>query len=111
MQLKTTLLISALFLFGCATSNELKPISQIKPSVAQEGSLANQKLINDATAGLVQNTNISKDAKILKFVIQQPVGKVGERAWREMWIVEDKKFIMTFREVGLNAADFEVQQM
>lgn len=102
-------------LFGCANSNELAPISKIKPAVAKEGSLANEKLIADATAGLIKLAGIQADAKIIKFVIQQPVGSVGERAWREMWIVSpdgnSMKFIMTFKEAGLNAADFEIQKM
>lgn len=108
-------IMTSVMLFGCATTNELPPISQIKPSVAQEGSLANEKLITDTTAGLIESANIQADAKILKFVIQQPVGNVGQRAWRELWIVSPEsnpvQFIITFREVGLSAANFEVQKM
>ena len=104
-----------MMLLGCATSNELPPISQIKPSTAEEGSLANSKLIADTIAGLIESANIQADAKIIKFVIQQPLGSAGQRAWREMWIVNpDSKpmqFIITFREAGLNAADFEIQKM
>ena len=109
------LALSVLMLVGCATSNELPPISQIKPSVAEEGSLANVKLIDDAIAGLGQFADISPDAKILKFVIQQPVGKSGSRAWREMWIVNpagaNARFIITFKEAGLGAAGFEIKAM
>lgn len=108
-------IIASIVLFGCATSNDLPPVSQIKPSVAEEGSLANEKLIADATAGLIESAGVQADARIIKFVIQQPVGTVGQRAWREMWIVNpDSKpmqFIITFREAGLNAADFEIQRM
>jgi hypothetical protein len=109
------MIMTSMMLFGCATSNELPPISQIKPSVAEEGSLANEQLIADATAGLIASANIQADAKIIKFVIQQPVGTAGQRAWREMWIVSPEsnsmRFIITFKEVGLNAADFEIKKM
>lgn len=109
------LALSASMLIGCTTSNELPPISQIKPSVSEEGSLSNEKLIGDTIIGLGQFVAISPDSKILKFVIQQPVGKSGSRTWREMWIVNPKgasaRFIITFKEAGLGAADFEIQAM
>jgi hypothetical protein len=108
-------IMTSLMVFGFATSNELPPISQINPSVAAEGSLANEKLIADATAGLIASTNIQADAKILKFVIQNPMGSAGQRAWREMWIVSTEsnsmRFIITFKEAGLHAADFEIKKM
>ena len=109
------MIMTSMALFGCATSTELPPMSKIKPSVAKEGSLANEKLIADATAGLIESANVQAGAKIIKFVIQQPVGSPGQRAWREMWIVSSEnnptQFIITFREAGLNAADFEIKKM
>jgi len=109
------MIMTSMMLFGCASSNELPPISKINPSVAEEGSLANEKLIADARAGLIESANIKSDTKIIKFVIQQPMGSAGERAWREMWIVSPEsnsmRFIITFRETGLNSADFEIQKM
>jgi hypothetical protein len=109
------IIMTSMMLFGCASSNELPPISQIKPSVAEEGSLANEKLIADATTGLIESANIQADAKILKFVIQRPMGSAGQKAWREMWIVSPEsnsmRFIITFKEAGPNAADFEIQKM
>jgi hypothetical protein len=51
--------------------------------------------------------------KVLKFVIQQPVGAPGRKAWREMWIVMrpagGAQFIATFREDGTGSANFEFQ--
>lgn len=109
-----TLLLAAL-LSGCATSNELPPISEIEPSTAQEGSLANEKLIADTTAGLQSSAGVPANATILKFVIQEPVGKPGSRAWRELWVVDPntstRQYIITFREDGLGAADFEIRGM
>lgn len=109
------MILTGMMLLGCAASNELPPISKIKPSVAKEGSLANKTLIADTTAGLIESANVQAGARIIKFVIQQPVGSEGQRAWREMWIVSPNnnpmRFIITFKEAGLNAADFEIQKM
>ena len=116
MNFKIVVMLCALFAAGCQSSDQLKPISKIKPSVANEGSLANEKLIADTTAGLniiLGESEVNSEAKILKFVIQQPVGKPSARAWREMWIVNPKaagkQFIITFKETGLGAADFEIK--
>jgi hypothetical protein len=105
-----------MLLSGCQSTEELTPISQIKPGVAKEGSLANAKLISDATAGLEQLVGESiEDSNLLKFVIQQPVGKIGSRSWREMWIVKTQtnqtKYLITFKEAGLGAADFQIDLM
>lgn len=116
MKYLTALAISLALLTGCQSTQELKPISQIKPSVASEGSLANEKLISDAAAGLEQRIGTPiESSEVLKFVIQQPVGDVGSRSWREMWIVKtpegNNQFLLTFKEAGLGAADFEITQM
>jgi hypothetical protein len=110
------LLISFTFLAGCKSTDQLKPISQITPGIAKEGTLANMKLISDATIGLegILGRNIG-ESELLKFVIQQPVGQTGSRSWREMWIVKSPEskteFMITFKEAGLGAAGFEIQQM
>jgi len=116
MKFSLAIILVALFITGCQSSGDLKPVSKIKPSVAEEGSLANEKLIADTTVGLRKvagGSVIDSNSKILKFVIQQPVGKVGERAWRELWIVDPEgkslQYIITFKEAGLGAADFEIQ--
>jgi outer membrane protein assembly factor BamE (lipoprotein component of BamABCDE complex) len=101
---------------GCKSTEKLTPVSQIKPGVAKEGTLANAKLISDAKTGLenVFGSKI-KDSELLKFVIQQPVGEAGSRSWREMWIVktpeDTTQYMMTFTESGLGAADFEIKPM
>jgi hypothetical protein len=115
MRAFSVMALLAIMLIGCATTNELPPVSQIKPSVAEEGSLANEKLIGDTIAGLGKFASITPDSKILKFVIQQPVGKSSSQAWREMWIVNPEgasaRFVITFKEAGLGAANFEIQAM
>jgi hypothetical protein len=116
MKYLTALSIVLALLMGCNATQELKPVSQIQPGVAKEGSLANQKLISDATEGLREITgNPIKSSEVLKFVIQQPQGEVGSRSWREMWIVKtsdsETQFLLTFKEAGVGAADFEITQM
>jgi hypothetical protein len=110
--------ISLCIVAGCQTSGDLKPVSQIAPGVSEEGSLANEKLIQDATAGIaaiLKIPNMPSDARVLKFVIQQPVGQPGSRAWREMWVVKaaalNESFLITFKESAMEAADFEISRM
>ncbi|WP_020580864.1 hypothetical protein [Endozoicomonas elysicola] len=113
MKYITVLAIALALLTGCKTTQELKPVSEIKAGFSREGSLANQQLISDATAGLQEITGAPvKSADVLKFVIQQPVGDIGSRTWREMWIMKTSdsttQFLLTFKEAGLDAADFEI---
>lgn len=116
MKYIASILFTLLFLNGCKSTETLKPVSQIQPGVASEGTLANQILIDDAIAGLQRLTGKAVNpSEVLKFVIQQPVGKVGSRAWREMWIIKSpdsaEQFLMTFKEAGTGAADFEIKPM
>lgn len=123
--LKVTALAAFTLLAGCqnatphapavSSATQLPPLSQMKPTVTSEGSLANAQLIADTTAGIntvLGGNAITADTKIMKFVIQQPVGTPGARAWREMWAVSGQPkgatFIVTFRETGMNGADFEI---
>lgn len=118
MRLKLAAIVFAFVLSGCETSSQLQPVSSIKPNVASEGTLTNEKLASDTTAGL-QNIlgapAFTAETKILKFVIQQPVGSPGARAWREMWVVESQgarsSFLITFKEKGMGSADFEIKKM
>ena len=117
-----TIIFVALFLAACATSNPqqksglelLPPISQIPASTAEEGSLANSILIRDTVAGLEEVTSWSlKETDFRKFVIQEPIGPPGQKAWRELWIKYEQnfRFIITFSEDGLGGADFEIRSM
>ncbi len=81
--------------------------------MVQQGTLANQALIRDATAAIHQLNGGKKP--IAKFVIQQPVGTVGKMAWRESWIYDPEgaklKYIMTFEEDGTGSASYEIGTM
>lgn len=114
MKLTATMMVISLMLLGCATSNQLPPLSQMPPSVVSEGSLANGKLVADATAALIKAGYAQSNSQIVKFVMQQPRGNAGQRAWREMWVVNPKgnstRFVITFTEDGQNAADFKIEK-
>jgi len=112
--LLTTLSITLALLFtGCSpTTGELPPLSSVRPSNVGEGTLANPVLAQDASLAIRKVAGGNK--KVVKFVIQQPVGMPGKKAWREMWVHDPegtpKQFIMTFREDGQGSADFEIQK-
>jgi hypothetical protein len=107
------LLLLCIQLTGCATSsNELAPISSIPRGEVREGSLANASLTRDATQAI--HKLAKGNQPITKFVIQQPVGQPGLKAWRELWIHDvhgkQQQFILTFREDGKGGANFEVMR-
>jgi len=116
MKYLLVLSVALTLIAGCKSTDELKPVGQIKSGVAAEGTLANQQLIADAKRGLEELIGKPiKESELLKFVIQQPVGNAGSRSWREMWVLktaeEESQFIMTFKEAGMGAADFEIKKM
>jgi hypothetical protein len=106
-------LIGALLISSCSIPGELPPLSSVRPGVAREGTLANPALAQDASLAIRKITGGNK--RVNKFVIQQPVGQPGRKAWREMWIYDlegaNRPFIMTFREDGQGSADFQIQKM
>jgi len=99
---------------SCTTTNrgELAPISSIR-TTAREGTLTNPVLAQDASLAI--RKIMKGNARVIKFVIQQPVGATGNKAWRELWVYEpegrQQKFILTFREDGQGSANFEIQKM
>jgi hypothetical protein len=114
VRLLATTILTGMMLVGCATSNQLPALSQMPSSVVSEGSLANEKLTTDTTAALIKAGYAQPNTQIVKFVMQQPQGAVGQRAWRELWVTSPKdnsmRFVITFTEDGQNAADFEIQK-
>ena len=102
-------------LSNCASQNSggLPPLSNPGPAVAKEGTLANETLVRDASQAVRKIAGGNK--KIVKFVVQQPVGKPSMKAWREIWVHDPdgtpKQYIMTFREDGRGSAGFEIKPM
>ena len=75
-------------------------------------------MVNDTTIAIksILNLDSGESVEILKFVIQQPVGETGKKAWREMWVTSpgkenSKSFIVTFKEDGEGSADFQISEM
>lgn len=106
-------IFSLLVFSACASTDELAPLSSIKPGTAEVGTFANEVLVEDTSQAIYGLMGAEKN--ILKFVIQQPVGKSGQKAWRELWVfdaeLESRQFIVTFREDGRGSADFEIQAL
>ncbi|HCT04657.1 MAG TPA: hypothetical protein DIW86_04750 [Pseudomonas sp.] len=118
MRVTLAAIVFAFILSGCQTSAQLEPASAIKPNVASEGTLANEKLVSDATAGLqniLGKAAFTSETKIVKSVVRQPEGTPGAQAWQEMWIVDSQgtrtPFLMTFSETGLGSANFMIEKM
>ncbi|OOE65380.1 hypothetical protein BZG20_12855 [Salinivibrio sp. IB868] len=92
-------------------------IAQSLPEGAiQEGSLANQKLIQDAMAGVlvtVASQGCEKPEEFVAYVREMPSGEVGTRVWRELWIVEgcDDTYPikLRFQEAGAGAANWTIE--
>ena len=110
--LTTIALVSFFLISSCSTPGELPPVSSIRQRNVAEGTLTNPALANDASLAIRKITGGSKP--VTKFVMQDPVGQPGRKAWREMWIYDidgaHKPFIMTFREDGQGSANFEIQK-
>ncbi|WP_033367156.1 hypothetical protein [Rubritalea marina] len=101
-------------LSSCAQqTDELPPVSSIKSNLAEEGTLTNKVLERDATQAIRKLKG--GNPQIIKFVLQQPVGASGNKAWREIWVTDphgkSESFIMTFREDGRGSANFEIEPM
>ncbi|HEH9407561.1 MULTISPECIES: hypothetical protein [Aeromonas] len=81
------------------------------PEPVQEGTLANQQLIQDAmvgVAGWVATKGCEAPERFVPVVLQPPKGDPGSRYWQERWTVEGcgKQYpaIIDFRETGVDSA-------
>jgi hypothetical protein len=104
---------SFVFISCSSPSGELPPVSSVH-GVATEGTLANHALAQDASLSIRKLAGGNKP--VTKFVIQQPVGMPGKKAWREVWVFDIKgknpqRFLMTFREDGQGSTNFEIKKM
>lgn len=81
------------------------------PEPVQEGTLANQQLIQDAmvgVAGWVATKGCEVPERFVPVVLQPPKGEPGSRYWQERWTVEGcgKQYpvLIDFRETGVDSA-------
>lgn len=90
--------------------------SGLPEGVLQTGSLANQKLMNDAMVGVVGKV-VTKGCEapesFLPYVLRMPEGPVGQRAWAERWVVtgcgREFPIDVEFREDGAQGANWLVR--
>ncbi len=118
MTIKWFAVIFSLVLSGCQSDGRVEPTPKNNTNMAVKGTLANEKLTADTTAGLKKILGVSAftpETKILKTVAQQPRGNNGARVWRERWFINapDTKatFLITFTETGASGADFQIKRM
>lgn len=109
------LMIAAASLFACSSPGESPQAFELSMTDSNESTLANKTLIANTMAGLMTLENLQSEPPVVKFVTQQPVGKVGARIWQEMWILRleniPTQYVITFKELGLHDASFEIHKL
>jgi len=88
------------------------------PADMQPGTLANQKLIQDAGAAIAKHLAAQGHHVEIRpahaYVMSQPTGAPGQRAWTELWEYEVDgqlvKFAVDFKEAG-DGADFSIRKL
>ncbi|MGR5212743.1 hypothetical protein ACPV4A_19530 [Vibrio rotiferianus] len=110
MKLKT---IAGLFLLF---AHPVVADSALPEGAIQEGSLSNQKLIQDAMVGVVAEVatrGCESPENFLPYVKALPQGEIGSRYWREIWVVKgcEKTYPINlyFSEDGVGAANWVIE--
>jgi hypothetical protein len=100
-------------LVGCAATTAHKSLAA---GTLQKGSLANQKLSQDAMVGVSAKAGMLGCTRIDSYepyVLAMPTGVVGSRTWTERWIVscqgKEHPISIDFREAGLSAANYTIK--
>ena len=81
----------------------------------KKGTLANAKLIRDAKMGVVSKVAVmgcTKPGDFEPYVVAMPSGAVGQRRWKEVWMVsgcgKEYPVNIEFYEDGPNAANWTI---
>ena len=118
MKTPASALLAALALFTarCAPT---APRGPLPPDVVGHGSLANRKLIADASIGAagalaVKGYRVNPQrTPMTAYVVSMPQGSPGSRHWTERWVydISGKQVPITinFRESGMGAADYTIR--
>jgi hypothetical protein len=122
LNMKTTLfaIVTGIIiaLCSCASTGGGPADQKLPPGAIREGSLANQKLIQDTTAGVFQKLmskghDMMGEHKIMPYVMSTPSGSKGARHWTEQWYVQVKKdwipVMIEFKESGSGNADWSIR--
>lgn len=111
--------IVILGLSACAPAP--RPAAENQPlpeGTVARGSLTNQKLRQDATAGIftklmAKGHDMMGPHDIKPYVVSQPKGPVGSRHWTEKWLIEVKgqrvPVTIDFKESGTGSADWKIR--
>src|SRR5262245_33605493 len=82
----------------------------------KKGTLANQKLIQDAMLGVTGKSATLGCTRIdsyEQYVVALPSGTPGSRVWQERWIVncggKTHPVDIVFSEAGMNAANYSIK--
>ena len=115
---------AAAFLLGASVSTAVHPaegeLSTLPAGTIRKGSLANQKLIFDASvaaSGKLAQMGYTYDPRrhhFQPYVVSNPRGTPGQRRWTERWIfsIDGKEIPITidFSEDGLGAANYTIRR-
>ena len=108
MRLKVLTLCLVVALTGTAVARSNS--QQLPSGTVAHGTLTNDKLRSDAMVGVRQvmsGRGCAAIVNVTPYVLTQPVGKPGNRVWRERWHVncggKATPVIMLFKESGLGA--------
>ena len=113
-------ILTAMCLAACSASPVSQPASSStpygEPMPIREGTLANAKLVHDATVGVMAKVaalGCSTPDNFQPWVMQEPTGQPGSRVWHEKWVVtgcgNTYPVKIRFNESGMNAADWTIQ--
>ncbi len=112
--MRNVLPLAAIFL---ALSTTALAEGDLPAGAIKRGSLANAKLIQDAKLGVaakVATKGCSQPEGFEPFVLAMPEGAVGQRRWKELWIVSGcgNKYPVKieFFEDGLDAANWTIEK-
>ena len=122
----TPCLLAVIAIFHCAnpaqsaTPSPSAPKETLPAGVLRKGSLANEKLITDASVAAVGklatmgHTVDPHKVTFQPYVVAMPKGRPGSRAWTERWYftVKGKQVPVTieFSEDGLGAANYTIRK-
>lgn len=109
----TLMTVAAAWLAGCATTGTS---TSLPAGTIQKGTLANQKLVQDAWLGVSGKAGTLGCRRIdfyEQYAVALPRGNPGSRVWQERWIItcsgKTHPISIAFSEAGLGAANYSIK--
>src|SRR5262245_59730807 len=107
-----TAVVTAVFVSGGGTATA----ASLPSGTIKKGTLANQKLVQDAMVGVAGKSGTLGCTRIdsyEQYVVALPSGAPGSRIWQERWIVtcggKTHPIDIVFSEAGMNAANYSIK--